>query len=79
MPIIRHYELANYIENYNESEMFDEVELYDKLYPLIYKEKNINNERLSYERFLDIKWSLRSRILVIASAYTLYICNVILK
>ena len=57
----------------------DEVELYDKLYPLIYKEKNINNERLSYERFLDIKWSLRSRILVIASAYTLYICNVILK
>lgn len=79
LPIIRHYELANYIENYNESEMFDEVELYDKLYPLIYKEKNINNERLSYERFLDIKWSLRSRILVIASAYTLYICNVILK
>lgn len=73
VPIVRYDELADYINEYNSEEKFDEEELYDRIYPLIYKEKDLSKETDLFERYLDNRWQYRSRFAVISFFILFYI------
>lgn len=77
VPILFVEEIDEYISNYQTKEKYDEDELYDLLYPLISKEKDLEKDFDIYEKYLDIKWQYRSRIAIISFALMFYIFRII--
>lgn len=77
VPIIRYDDLPSYISEYESDDEFDPEELYDKLYPLIFKTKDLEKDIELYEKYLDLKWQYRSRFAIIAFSLFFYIVKVI--
>ena len=75
--IVRADDLLDYIESYNSDERYDSDELYDKLYPYIFKEKDLEKEFSIYEKYLDYKWQYRSRIAFISVGIIFYVLRTI--
>ena len=78
VPIVRFDDLVDYIKEYEGEEKYDAEELYDKLYPLIYKEKDLAKETELLEKYLDNRWQYRSRVAMI-SFFALFYMFKILK
>lgn len=75
--IVRADDLLDYIESYDSDEKYDSDELYDKLYPYIFKEKDLEKEFNIYEKYLDYKWQYRSRIAFISLGVIFYVLRTI--
>lgn len=76
VPIIRYDDIADYIENYTSEDEYDSEELYDKLYPLIYKTEDLDKDLKFYEKYLDNKWQYRSRLTIISFGFIFYIMRI---
>lgn len=77
VPIVKIKDLGSYIENYESEEEYKEEDIYNKLYPAIYKEKNIDTEINIYNKYLDNMWQYRSRFALICFSTMFYIFRVI--
>ena len=75
--IIKSEDLLDYIESYNNSKEYNADELYNKLYPYIFKEKDLEKEFNIYEKHLDYKWQYRSRIAFISIGIIFYVLKAI--
>lgn len=77
VPILQNNELNNYIEEYDIEEEYDESELYDKLYSAIDSEKDLEELKSNYKKYIDTKWQFRSKLAAVSIFGILYILNVI--
>lgn len=77
VPILRNDELKDYIEDYKIEEEYEEEELYQKLYPTIEGEKDIEKMKKNYSKFLDTKWQFRSRLAAVSVFFIFYLLNLI--
>lgn len=77
VPIIKINELPAFIEDYEGEDIFKEENIYDKLYPIIYKEKDLSNNLKIYNKYLDNVWQYRSRFTFICFSIMFYIFRVI--
>lgn len=77
VPILRNDELNEYIEEYQIEEEYNTEELYDKLYPTISEEKDLEGLKSNYNKYIDTKWQFRSRLAAVSIFGILYILNLI--
>lgn len=77
VDIIRYNDIGNYIMNYNTNREYDEEEIYDKIYPLIYKVAEIKEDRGIYHKFLESKWKYRGRVFIFFIFFIFYLKNLI--
>lgn len=77
IPILRSNELNDYIEEYSIEEQYNEDELYNKLYSAIEGEKNLEELKLNYQKYIDAKWKFRSKLAAVSIFGVAYILNVI--
>lgn len=77
VPIVMYIDLADYIDNFNSEEIYDEDELYDKLYPMISRERELQQDNKLLQKYLDYKWQYRSRVTIISFAAVLYVYKMI--
>ncbi|MBU5487862.1 hypothetical protein KQI77_06720 [Clostridium sp. MSJ-8] len=77
VPIVMYMDLADYIDNFDNEEEYNEDELYDKLYPIIVTERELQQDNKLFQKYLDYKWQYRSRITIISFAAVLYIFKMI--
>ena len=61
----------------NDLYKYNEDELYDKLYPIIVTERELQQDNKLFQKYLDYKWQYRSRITIISFAAVLYIFKMI--
>jgi len=76
IQIVRYDDLVSYIMDYKGETKYDEEELYDKIYPLIFKEKDLLKETELLERYLEYRWQYRSRVAAISFFLMFYIFRV---
>ena len=76
VPIVRYDDFVNFISEYISDIKYDEEELYDKLYPLIHKEKDLQKETALFERYLENRWQYRSRVAIISFFVMFYIFKI---
>lgn len=77
-PIISYNELDKFIKNYNADEIYEPDELYDKLYPYIYENKDNSKEISIYNKYVEAKWKYRGRLAVVLISIVFYIKNVLI-
>lgn len=77
VDIIRYNEIGNYIMNYSTERDYNEEQLYDKIYPLIYKFQEIKSDKNIYKRFIENKWKYRGRVFISLISFIFYIKNII--
>lgn len=77
VDIIRYDELYDYINSFDGENCFDTEKLYDKLYPLISDEVNLEDVQNINNKILDSRWQLRSRLTAVCFFLILYILNLI--
>ncbi|MGG7178604.1 nuclease-related domain-containing protein [Clostridium paraputrificum] len=77
VPIVRYDEIATYINEYDCSEEYDDEELYQRIYPIIEEEKDLEEVVKNYHMILDNRWQFRSRLFVVVIFFALYILNII--
>lgn len=72
IPVIRYSDLKDYINEYDNKDMFNTQSLYNKIYKIIYKcdvDQKMNN---NYFKYYDYRYQLRSRILIILMVCILF-------
>jgi hypothetical protein len=77
VPIVRYDDLVDYIKGYKGEEKYDPEELYDKMYPLIFKEKDLAKEMELLERYLENRWQYRSRVATASFFLMFYILRIL--
>lgn len=77
VDIIRYNEIGDYIINYSTERDYNEEELYDKIYPLIYKFQEIKNDKNIYKRFVENKWKYRGRVFISLISFIFYLKNIL--
>lgn len=77
VPIVRYDDLVDYIKEYNSGEKYDPEELYDKMYPLIFKEKDLVKEMELLEKYLENRWQYRSRVATASFFLMFYILRIL--
>ena len=74
--VVRCDELVDYINRYDEKEKYYVEELYEKLYPIIYSDKDLKDIKEKYNNLIDNRWRFRSRLSFISIFCILYVFKV---
>lgn len=77
VAIIRYNNLSQFIKSYEADIEWDKESLYDRIYKRIIKVNNLMDEEEIYNKFLDNKWIMRSRLSFISTFFILYIIRVL--
>lgn len=79
VDIINFANLDNYIDEIEINTKYNQADLYDKIYPIIYKTEDINKEDKFYQVFLDNRYQFRSRLAFSSVAFMLFLIQMTIK
>lgn len=79
VDIINFANLDDYIDEIEVNKKYNQANLYDKIYPIIYKTQDINKEDKVYQAFLDNRYQFRSRLAFSSISFMLFLIQMTFK